>query len=127
MLHKQKKCASCGKLFLEIRKSDLCPECMAKENDEFQRVKDYLWDYPGSTTRDISKFTDVSESLILKWYEEGRLEKSTIKASEHCKICGKPIAVGEICKHCQAEMNKGFNKDDKEKKSAMYISSKKDN
>jgi predicted Zn-ribbon and HTH transcriptional regulator len=32
MLHKQKKCKNCGKMFLEIRKSDLCPECMAMEN-----------------------------------------------------------------------------------------------
>jgi predicted nucleic acid-binding Zn ribbon protein len=124
MLHKQKKCKSCGKMFLEIRKSDLCPECMAKETDQFQKVKDYLWDYPGSTTQDISKFTEVPEGLILKWYEDGRLEKSKIRATEHCKICGKPIAVGEICKNCQKEMTKTKAKEE-QKKSSMYITGKK--
>ena len=29
-------------MFLEIRKSDLCPECLAKESDSFQKVKDYF-------------------------------------------------------------------------------------
>ena len=129
MLHKQKKCTNCGKMFLEIRKSDLCPECMAMENDDFQKVKDYLWDYPGSTTGDISKYTGVSEALILKWYEDGRLEKSKIKAAERCKICGKPITTGEICKNCQREMSRGLHKDEvaKEKTRTMYISGKKDN
>ncbi len=125
MLHKQKKCHGCGKMFLEIRKSDLCPDCMAKENDAFQKVKDYLWDYPGSTTGDIAKFTEVSEALILKWYEDGRLEKSKVRANEKCKICGKPITLGDICKNCQKEMSKSINKENKEQKSAMYITGKK--
>jgi hypothetical protein len=125
MIHKHKKCVGCGKMFLEIRKSDLCPECMAKEGDDFQKVKDYLYDYPGSTISDISKFTGVTEALIVKWYEDGRLEESNIKALSRCKICGRPLTVGDICKNCMDEMNKPSKKTDG-KKHQMYISSKKE-
>lgn len=123
MLHNHKKCVSCGKMFLEIRKSDLCPECLAKESDSFQKVKNYLYDYPGSTASDIAKFTGVSEPLIVKWYEDGRLEKSNIKATKKCKICGRPITVGEICKNCTDEMNKPL-KSQGDKSAAMYVTSK---
>lgn len=106
MLHNHKKCLGCGKMFLEIRKSDLCPECLAQESTGFQRVKEYLVDYPGSTSSEITKFTGISELLIMKWYEDGRLEKSTIKHTKKCRICSRPIIVGEICKNCSDEMNK---------------------
>lgn len=124
MLHNHKKCVSCGKMFLEIRKSDLCPECLALEGDSFQRVKNYLYDYPGSTASDIAKFTGVAEALIVKWYEDGRLEKSNIKATIKCKICGRPLTVGEICKNCLDEMNKPSNQVVSDKKTSMYIASK---
>ena len=122
MLHNHKKCVSCGKMFLEIRKSDLCPECLSKEAGSFRKVKDYLYDYPGSTASDIAKFTGVAETLIVKWYEDGRLEKSSIKAVAKCKICGRPITGGEVCKNCLDEMNKPMNKD--ERKPQMYIATK---
>lgn len=113
-------------MFLEIRKSDLCPECLAKEGDSFQKVKQYLYDYPGSTASDIAKFTGVAEALIVKWYEDGRLEKSNLKANIKCKICGRPITVGEICKNCLDEMKKPSDKTSNDKKSSMYIATKHD-
>ena len=39
-----------------------------------------------------------------------------------CKICGKPITGGEVCKNCLDEMNKPMNKD--ERKPQMYIATK---
>lgn len=124
MLHNHKKCLSCGNMFLEIRKSDLCPECLSKEAGSFQKVKEYLIDYPGSTATDISKFTGIAESLIVRWYEDGRLEKSSLKANIKCKICSRPITHGEICKNCSDEMTKPMVKTNEEKKPSMYVATK---
>lgn len=40
------KCKRCKNLFNKIVDKDICPACMEKEEEEFQKVKDFLKRYP---------------------------------------------------------------------------------
>jgi predicted amidophosphoribosyltransferase len=129
MLHKHTKCINCGKTFLQVRKNlDLCPDCMKDAEAHFRVVKDYLYDYPGATAKEIARETGVGEDLILKWYDQGRLEKSDVTPTAKCEICGRSILAGRICKRCQEDMKSGFGgsstQENKVKRPAMHIAEK---
>lgn len=96
-----KNCKQCGKLFLYNGSQSVCPECFAKDEQEFETVKNYLWDHPKASLQDVSEATGVKEERVLKYLREGRIslaDGSGIKLE--CEICGAEIAYGRICGKC---------------------------
>ncbi len=97
-----KNCIRCNKIFedyLDIYKT--CPECRALEADLLRKVKDYLWDYPGTTEAKLKELFDVTHQQITKWLREERLEitpDSSIKLT--CVRCGSMILKGKYCPDC---------------------------
>ena len=67
----------------------------------------------------ISNYKEFNSIYV----EIGRLEKSSVKATKKCKICGRPLTSGEVCKNCMDEMNKPL-KTQGDKSAAMYVTSK---
>ena len=121
------ECKICGKLFMKIGRKDVCPNCRGKEEELFLEVKNYLYDYPNASIKEVAEQTEIDEGLIMDWVREGRLERTGITITYPCEICGKPIHRGKICKSCQENLGEAAsslsgNRD--EKKRTMYISEK---
>lgn len=94
-------CPRCGKVFVYVSKR-LCPECLAKEEEEFRKVKDYLWEHPDSTIEKVSEATGVSTKKILEFLREGRLMLTSNNPNIilKCERCGAPINTGRFCAEC---------------------------
>lgn len=98
-----KNCIKCGKIYedyLDLYK--MCPDCRTQESDLLRQVKDYLWDYPGTTEAKLRELFGVTHEQVTKWLREERLEitpESNIKLT--CVRCGSMILKGKYCDHCK--------------------------
>lgn len=91
-------CKECGKLFFKVV-SDICPDCQKKEEEDFNKVKEFLKEYPNASLVEIMEATGVSESKISKFIRAGRL---SIKPT--CESCGRPIDSGRLCPECRIKL-----------------------
>jgi flagellar operon protein (TIGR03826 family) len=103
-----KNCRKCGTMFNFVGGYPLCGRCRAAEEEDFQKVKNYLYDNPGSSPPEIAKAIDVSVDKIRRFLKEGRLEivgdvSNMILA---CEKCGKSIRSGRFCDECERDMKK---------------------
>lgn len=98
---KLKNCKRCGKLFV-FNGVDLCPDCLQEDEEDFRKVKDYLYHYPKSTVFEISEATGVSTEKIWDFFKQGKLELADKNSgiSLTCERCGKPIRSGRFCNEC---------------------------
>ena len=96
-------CIECGRSFGSKNGEKLCKRCSEKKvDDDFKKVRDYLYDHPGADISDVSEHTGVEEKIILKLLRQDRIEvvdeeNSILK----CKSCGKPIKSGRLCEECK--------------------------
>lgn len=107
-----RNCPRCGKIFTYIGRP-ICNRCIEDEEDEFKRVKEYVYDNPGATISETSQVTEVSVEKIMRFLREERLE---IKAENsnmmlQCERCGAPISAGRFCEHCKKDLNSGFRRE----------------
>lgn len=101
-----RNCPECGKLFLYTSKN-LCPDCMKKEEEIFDRVRDYLYKNPNSPLEKVAEETEVDEKKILEFLKEGRLIlKSGNPYILSCEICGAAILTGRYCENCARNLKK---------------------
>lgn len=102
-----RNCASCGKVFL-YRGKQYCPACIQLEEEEFERVREYLADHPGADVGEIEAATGVEAGRILHFLREGRLISSSPVPSLVCESCGDPIGGGRLCPRCLNRLNTGI-------------------
>lgn len=113
-----RNCSKCGRLFGYVG-SPICSYCREEEEDEFKKVKEYLYDYPGSTVFEVSEATGVETEKIMRFLREERLQVSSENPNMllECEGCGRPINTGRFCQKCredlQASMRKEFGLDKK--------------
>lgn len=125
-----KNCRKCGKIYA-YDGHKVCSSCRKEEEEEFQKVKGYLYDNPDSTVQEISSETGISVHKIMRYLREGRLQ---LRGDNHnaildCERCGKSINTGRYCDKCADDLKKEFEsvsstKGEKSKKSdknRMYI------
>lgn len=104
-----RNCAKCSRLFA-YEGEELCSRCLGPEDDQdFQKVKNYLYDHPGATIIEVSEETGVGERKILRYLRESRIE---IREADNmlldCERCGASIQTGRFCNSCTVEMQKEF-------------------
>ncbi|MCR5747842.1 MAG: hypothetical protein K6G03_09045 [Lachnospiraceae bacterium] len=81
---------------------DICDDCRKNEEEVFRKVKDYLWDNPGTNEDTLYKLFGVSHKTLMHWLRKGRLqisEDSPIKIT--CIKCGAVIKEGDLCDKCK--------------------------
>lgn len=103
-----RNCKKCGRLFVWTG-VPICPQCQKEEEEDFKKVKDYLYEYPGATLPQVSQATGVSPEKILRFLKEERLEivgESNIVLE--CERCGKAIKTGRLCDECKKEVGSKF-------------------
>ena len=113
-----KNCPKCGKLFAKKTSHKLCPVCRDSEEEDFEKVKDYLWDNPNATIDEVHRETGVERETIIKFVRDDRLiaEGIEVNFDLECKRCGEPIAKGKYCASCQRDLVNGFNPNKSDKK-----------
>ncbi len=94
-------CKSCKKMFQYVTGPMLCPVCKKKDDEEFDKVRKFLRDYPGANMREVSDNTGVSPNKISRWLREERLEVSADSpVALNCEKCGVRIRSGRFCVEC---------------------------
>lgn len=105
-----RNCPECGKVFAYIT-TNMCPACSKEEEQEFTKVKEYLYKNPKIGIYELAEATEVDEAKIIRWIREGRIEgKSFPGIVVPCERCGKPIPEGRYCQTCSNELARGFGK-----------------
>lgn len=104
-----RNCKKCGRIYADDN-FDLCPKCRNNDVDEFKRVKDYLYKYPGADIQVVSDETGVDTKKILKFLRDGKLEikDDSPNLILDCERCGTPIQTGRFCQKCVSEMQREF-------------------
>jgi flagellar operon protein (TIGR03826 family) len=101
-----KNCRSCGKIFTYMGGQPICRECRNIEEEQFKKVKEYLYENPGATITEIAMELDISVKKIKQYLREGRLEIINDDGNMmlECERCGKAIKTGRYCELCQREI-----------------------
>lgn len=98
-----KQCKECGNIF-QNPSSDICPKCTKEQDEQFEKIKKYLYKNPGAGVMEVAEATEVEEKLILHFLKEGRIELSEPDGSIRCEKCGKAISSGRMCLECSKEL-----------------------
>lgn len=98
-----KQCRQCNKLFYSFGQV-YCPECLEKNEKDFEKVRDYIYENPSANVVEISNQTGVSEKMILSYLKEGRLTIDEDNGLLLCEECGRSISTGRFCKACTRKL-----------------------
>jgi len=132
-----RNCKECGKLFQYDGISKLCFRCRRQDDEDFRKVKEFLYENPKETVTVVSEETEVSEDKILRYLREGKLEivGENPGILLDCESCGKSIRSGRYCDQCAHDIERGlksgFERKEKPKKDSskdrMYTTDMKKN
>lgn len=101
-----RNCPVCGKLFVYTVRN-MCPQCAKKDEENFEKVRQYLYDVPQATLEEITEKTGVPAKNVLEYLKEGRLMlKKSNRNILSCERCGAPILTGRYCDKCAGEIKK---------------------
>lgn len=116
-----RNCRKCGKLYNYIGGAPICPQCKESEEEDFKRIKEYLYEYPGASLTQVSTELDISVELIRRFLREGRLEITNEDGNLilECENCGRSIKSGRFCAECERELASGFRSAAKQIKSEL--------
>ncbi len=99
-------CKGCGRLFNQMGRHKLCPQCLQQLEEKFQEIKKYLEENPNATIDAVSQDNDVSVKQIKQWVREERLtfaEGATVGIE--CESCGTQIRTGRYCDSCKYKIS----------------------
>ncbi len=83
----------------------LCPVCKKKDDEEFEKVKDFLSKNPGATQKMVHDETGVEIKKIMRWLREERLiTKDASGLGLKCEHCGASICSGRLCTDCKRKI-----------------------
>lgn len=103
-----RNCKRCGKVF-QYRNSSVCGNCLRQDQEDFEKVRDYIFDHADSTVLEISNATGVDLKTITRFLREGRLESEWFDSSGlglECEKCGAPIGGGRYCDSCVNDLKR---------------------
>jgi len=95
-------CSRCGRLFEVTGIRSLCPECYIRDERDFEKIREYLYEHPGAKVFEVSENLGVPVPQIKRYLREERLE--IIEDNNlflKCESCGKPIRSGILCDTCK--------------------------
>ena len=105
-----RNCRKCGKIYNHIGGVPICPTCKDKEEEDFQRVKKYLYENPGASLTQVSTELEISVEMIKRFLKEGRLEIANDDGNLllECENCGRSIKTGRYCPECERTIASTF-------------------
>ncbi len=120
-----RNCKKCGKIYQYDGVHKICLECRRKEEEDFEKVKEFLRDNPNSGINTVSQETGVEKKTIIEFIKNDRLiaEDIEIDVTIRCQRCGKEIKHGKYCENCISELKdeiESINKEKEDKKKKGY-------
>jgi flagellar operon protein (TIGR03826 family) len=105
-----RNCRRCGKIYNYLGGAPICPECKKQDEEDFVKVKEYLYQNRGASINQVSTDLDISVEKIRRYLKEGRLEITSEDGNMvlECENCGKSIKSGRFCPECERELEAGF-------------------
>lgn len=111
-----KRICTCGKEFFPTLGVTKCEECLKKDMELQQQVREYVEKHPGVTVVDVSKLFSISPTRVRQMIRNDVIQfsdNSAIKIA--CEKCGAPIIGGRFCDKCsQLMMASGAYQNNKE-------------
>ena len=103
-----KNCVKCGRAFGARDNEEYCSKCsMDHIEEDFKKVRDYLYDHPGADIKEVAQATGVSERTIIKLLKDERIEVvEDSNALLKCERCTVGIKSGRYCDECKSEIAK---------------------
>lgn len=87
----------------------MCSDCKKQDDEDFEKVKNYLRDHASATEQEVVDVTEVDPHKILRWLREERLMVGDASHfSLTCESCGEKITTGRYCIKCRSSLAKGF-------------------
>jgi predicted transcriptional regulator len=84
-----------------------CSKCRGTDEEDFRKVRNYLYDNPGASVQEVSKETGVEEQTIIRFLKQERIEiVEDENAILSCERCGVSIKTGRYCEKCKNEIKK---------------------
>jgi len=102
-----RNCKRCGKLYVFVGGA-VCPDCLAKEEEQYRKVKLYIDSHPGCGVQETSDGTGVPVDIVVEFLRQGLLVTGSGPEGQLvCMICKKPITKGRVCPKCEAALTLG--------------------
>lgn len=101
-----RNCKRCGKIY-NYDGFRLCPTCRREDEEDFIKVKEYLYDNPGANISEVEEATEVDSGKIIEFLRQDRLEIADEgNLLLECERCGVSIKSGRFCDKCKYELGK---------------------
>lgn len=101
-----RNCKRCKKIFMYTPGGAVvCDACRKLEDEEYEKVRKFLRDFPGATIQEVSNETEVNMQLIYRFLREGRIEVADDSPiALQCETCGSRITSGRFCMNCSKKL-----------------------
>lgn len=94
----------------------LCPRCLATEEETYQKVRAYIKERPGVGIDEVSEVLKVPRVKIMSYIREERIEIINKDVTLlKCKNCGKAISSGLFCGDCKKHTDERIKQNTKSK------------
>ena len=101
-------CKKCNRLFSAVDDSLLCSRCNDAIDDGFTRVREYIYDHPTSSLKQVSEGTEIKPDVVLKWIREGKIILGGSSTITFCERCKAPTDGTRYCVNCIQEIARGL-------------------
>lgn len=120
-----RNCKKCNRVFSSTDGNTFCSRCSDDVDDGFTRVREYIYDNPTCSIKEVSTGTGVASDIVLKWIREGRIVLGENASISFCERCSTPINGGRFCGKCVNELanglKEGIGANDNKPKMGMHI------
>ncbi len=100
------QCKKCARLYQSMSNAPYCPTCMEELENNFDLVKEYIYEHPMANAVEISQETGVPEKDIFYFLKEGRLSITDGNGMLLCESCGRSIMTGRYCESCKKQLER---------------------
>lgn len=102
-----KVCVRCKRMFSYLGFGHYyCPSCKKLDDDDFLRVKNYIYENGVASATEVSDMTGVSLKAIEQYLREGRLEiPEDSPIFIKCEQCSVDIRSGRLCLECARKLS----------------------
>ncbi|MFV0344533.1 MAG: flagellar protein [Anaerocolumna sp.] len=106
-LGESKVCVRCKRMFTYLGFGHFyCPACKKIDEEDFAKVKEYIYDHGNASAMVVSEHTGISLARITQYLREGRLEIPEMSSIFiKCEMCSQDIRSGRLCPSCAGKLS----------------------